>query len=98
MVVADVRGVGENYQTHHLLLYPYKSNLEENETLECVLSIRKDFVKVMERSIVGMEWHRYVLVLLSFPKPATTNDVSTLVVDVGLAKTINMRTYEEILK
>lgn len=26
-VVADVPGVGENYQDHNLLLYPYKTNL-----------------------------------------------------------------------
>lgn len=47
-IIADVPGVGENYQDHHLLLYPYKSNLGEGETLDGILSGRKDFVKALE--------------------------------------------------
>lgn len=47
-VVADVPGVGENYQDHHLLLYPYKTDLGEGETLDGILSGRKDFKQAME--------------------------------------------------
>ncbi|KAE8449238.1 hypothetical protein EG329_008405 [Mollisiaceae sp. DMI_Dod_QoI] len=46
-VVADVPGVGEEYQDHNLLLYPYKTSLNENETLDGILSGRKDFVKAL---------------------------------------------------
>ena len=47
-VVVDLPGVGEQYQDHHLLLYPYKTSLDETETLDGILSGRKDFVKAMQ--------------------------------------------------
>ncbi|KAG9243158.1 putative alcohol oxidase [Calycina marina] len=56
-VVADVPGVGENYQDHHLLLYPYKSNLGEAETLDGFLSGRKDFVKALETKDPMLGWN-----------------------------------------
>ncbi|RDL38488.1 FAD protein [Venustampulla echinocandica] len=56
-VVADVPGVGENYQDHHLLLYPYKTNLEEGETLDTILSGRKDFVKALEAKDPFLGWN-----------------------------------------
>ncbi|KAG9228998.1 putative alcohol oxidase [Amylocarpus encephaloides] len=56
-VVADVPGVGEDYQDHHLLLYPYKSNLDENETLDGILSGRKNFVKAMEEKDPMLGWN-----------------------------------------
>jgi alcohol oxidase len=56
-VVADVPGVGEEYQDHHLLLYPYKSNLDESETLDGILSGRKDFVKAMEEKDPMLGWN-----------------------------------------
>ncbi|KUJ08512.1 putative alcohol oxidase [Mollisia scopiformis] len=46
-VIADVPGVGEQYQDHHLLLYPYKTTLGEEETIDGILSGRKDFVKAL---------------------------------------------------
>lgn len=46
-VVADVPGVGEQYQDHHLVLHPYRTSLDENETLDGILSGRKDFVKAL---------------------------------------------------
>jgi alcohol oxidase len=42
-VISDVPGVGESYQDHHLVLYPYKSNVAPEETLDDVLSGRKDW-------------------------------------------------------
>jgi choline dehydrogenase-like flavoprotein len=56
-VVADVKGVGENYQDHHLVLYPYKSNLDENETLDGLLSGRKDFVKALTEKDPMLGWN-----------------------------------------
>lgn len=56
-VVADVPGVGENYQDHHLLLYPYKSNLAPEETLDPILSGRKDFVKALGEKDPQLGWN-----------------------------------------
>lgn len=56
-VVADVPGVGENFQDHHLLLYPYKTNLGEGETLDGIMSGRKDFVKAMETKDPILGWN-----------------------------------------
>lgn len=39
-VISDLPGVGENLQDHHLLLYPYKSSLGADETIDGVLSGR----------------------------------------------------------
>jgi len=56
-VVADVPGVGENYQDHHLVLYPYRSSLDESETLDGILSGRKDFVKALEEKDPMLGWN-----------------------------------------
>jgi len=56
-VVSDVPGVGENYQDHHLLLYPYKSSLDEAETLDGILSGRKDFVKALTEKDPMLGWN-----------------------------------------
>lgn len=56
-VVSDLPGVGEDYQDHHLLLYPYKSTLDESETLDGLLSGRKDFVKAMEEKDPMLGWN-----------------------------------------
>jgi alcohol oxidase len=56
-VVADVPGVGENYQDHHLLLYPYRSSLDAEETLDGILSGRKDFVKALGEKDPMLGWN-----------------------------------------
>jgi len=56
-VVVDLPGVGENYQDHHLLLYPYKTSLDEGETLDGILSGRKDFVKALEGKDPMLGWN-----------------------------------------
>lgn len=56
-VVVDLPGVGENYQDHHLVLYPYKSSLDENETLDGILSGRKDFVKALGEKDPMLGWN-----------------------------------------
>jgi len=56
-VVSDVPGVGENYQDHHLVLYPYRTSLGENETLDGILSGRKDFVKALEEKDPMLGWN-----------------------------------------
>ncbi|KAI1772202.1 GMC oxidoreductase-domain-containing protein [Hypoxylon cercidicola] len=39
-LVADLPGIGENYDDHHMMLYAYKSSLSPNETLDAVLTGR----------------------------------------------------------
>jgi len=56
-VVSDVPGVGEDYQDHHLVLYPYKSSLDESETLDGILSGRKDFVKALAEKDPMLGWN-----------------------------------------
>ncbi|RFU33612.1 hypothetical protein B7463_g2751, partial [Scytalidium lignicola] len=56
-VVADVPGVGENYQDHHLVLYPYRTSLGERETLDGILSGRRDFVKALEEKDPLLGWN-----------------------------------------
>jgi len=56
-VISDVPGVGENYQDHHLLLYPYKTSLDPSETLDGVFSGRKDFVKALGEKDPILGWN-----------------------------------------
>jgi alcohol oxidase len=70
-VIADVPGVGENYQDHHLLLYPYMSSLDENETLDGILSGRKDFVKALGEKDPMLGWNG--IGIFSSPLPNTPN-------------------------
>ncbi len=56
-VVADVPGVGENYQDHHLLLYPYMSSLDENDTLDGILSGREDFANALGEKDPMLGWN-----------------------------------------
>ncbi|RDW83061.1 hypothetical protein BP5796_04552 [Coleophoma crateriformis] len=56
-VVSDLPGVGENYQDHHLVLYPYKSSLEPEETIDGILSGRKDFVKALGDKDPMLGWN-----------------------------------------
>jgi len=56
-VVSNLPGVGENYQDHHLLLYPYKSSLGTGESLDEILSGRKDFVKALEAKDAMLGWN-----------------------------------------
>ncbi|TVY19911.1 Alcohol oxidase [Lachnellula arida] len=66
-VVADVPGVGENYQDHQLLLYPYKTTLDPSETLDGILSGRKDFVKALGEKDPMLGWNGIVSAFLADP-------------------------------
>ncbi|PQE33138.1 alcohol oxidase protein [Rutstroemia sp. NJR-2017a WRK4] len=55
--VVDLKGVGENYQDHHLTLLPYKTSLGEGETLDGILSGRKDFVKALGEKDPILGWN-----------------------------------------
>ncbi|APA05685.1 hypothetical protein SS1G_01984 [Sclerotinia sclerotiorum 1980 UF-70] len=56
-VVSEVEGVGEAYQDHHLLLYPYKTSLDETETIDGFLSGRKDFAQALEAKDPQLAWN-----------------------------------------
>lgn len=45
-VVAEVPGVGQDYQDHHLIFYPYKTDLGVDETLDGIINQRVDAVKL----------------------------------------------------
>jgi hypothetical protein len=50
--------VGEEYQDHHLLIYPYRTkNFDESETLDCILSGHKDFVKALGEKDPQLGWN-----------------------------------------
>lgn len=72
-VVSDVPGVGDQYQDHHLLLYPYKSSLDSEETLDGILSGRKDFGKAAAAKDPMLGWN--AIGKLSNPRqnPSLTN-------------------------
>ncbi len=56
-VVANVPGVGENYQDHHLTLLPYKSSLEPHETLDGILSGRQEFATLAAEKNPILGWN-----------------------------------------
>jgi len=47
-VVAEVPGVGQDYQDHHLIFYPYKADLGVEETLDGIINQRVDAVKLCQ--------------------------------------------------
>ena len=56
-VVADIPGVGEAYQDHLALLYPFKTNLGVDATLDGILSGRLDFTKAVEENNPILGWN-----------------------------------------
>ncbi len=56
-VVEDLPGVGKDYQDHHLLLYPYKTNLDPSQTIDDVLSGRADAAKMLETKDKKLGWN-----------------------------------------
>jgi alcohol oxidase len=49
-VVATVPGVGENYQDHHMMLYPYKTNLGPDETIDALIGGRLDTADLLAKN------------------------------------------------
>jgi alcohol oxidase len=56
-VVADVSSVGANYQDHHLLLYPYLSSLQQNETIDALVAGRVDPVELIKQNAPILGWN-----------------------------------------
>ncbi|KAF2865019.1 GMC oxidoreductase-domain-containing protein [Massariosphaeria phaeospora] len=56
-VVADVPGVGENLQDHHLMVYQYFSSLDETETADALVSGRLDVVELIKKNDPILGWN-----------------------------------------
>ena len=56
-VIADIPGVGEAYQDHLALLYPFKTNLSPDATLDGILSGRLDFTKAVAENNPILSWN-----------------------------------------
>lgn len=56
-LVEEIPGVGKDYQDHHLLLYPYKTSLEPEQTLDEILSGRKDVAEMFKNKDPKLGWN-----------------------------------------
>lgn len=56
-VVSDLKGVGENYQDHHLLLYPYRSILQPHETIDQLLTDPAFIPRALEEQNPMLGWN-----------------------------------------
>ena len=56
-VLSALPDVGEHYQDHHLLLYPYKTSLTAEETIDGLLSGRTDFAKSVQSNDKLLGWN-----------------------------------------
>jgi len=56
-IISDLPGIGENYQDHHLMLYPYRSNLAPAESLDGILAGRLDVAKAMQEQDPILGWN-----------------------------------------
>ena len=56
-VVSDLPDVGENYQDHHLVLYPYKTSLKPKSTIDGFLAGRKDFGEAIQNNDPMLGWN-----------------------------------------
>lgn len=56
-VVADVRGVGEDYQDHHLLQYGYKTSLNPDETVDSIITGRLDPASLVANKSKLIGWN-----------------------------------------
>lgn len=56
-VVEELPGVGKDYQDHHLLLYPYRTNLAPEETIDGILSGRVDATELVKNNDKVLGWN-----------------------------------------
>jgi choline dehydrogenase-like flavoprotein len=55
--VADVPGVGHQYLDHHLLVYPYNSSLNPDETIDAIVSGRVDVGEMIQKQAPILGWN-----------------------------------------
>lgn len=56
-LVSDLPDVGEHYQDHHLTLYPYKTSLKPEQTIDAFLSGRKNFGEAIQNNDPMLGWN-----------------------------------------
>lgn len=56
-IISDLPGVGENYQDHHLLVYPYHSSLMENETMDAITCGRVNVDRLIQDKAPILGWN-----------------------------------------
>lgn len=56
-VVSDLPGVGENYQDHQFVLCGYKTNLKPEETMNALLTGRKDISQALSEKDPCLGWN-----------------------------------------
>ncbi|KAK7754531.1 hypothetical protein SLS62_003551 [Diatrype stigma] len=56
-LVAEVPGVGENYRDHHIILYPYKTTLTPEETMDALTSGRVQSEKLIAENNPMLSWN-----------------------------------------
>ncbi|KAI0148499.1 alcohol oxidase [Xylariaceae sp. FL1272] len=56
-VVAEVPGVGHEYDDHHLLLYSYKSSLNEDETLDSISTGKLNLGELIQNNHKILGWN-----------------------------------------
>ncbi|KAF2676462.1 GMC oxidoreductase [Lentithecium fluviatile CBS 122367] len=74
-IVADVPGIGANYQDHHLMIYPYLSSLDENETIDALVGGRVDPVELIKEKDPILGWNAMDITCKLRP---TDSDVAAL--------------------
>lgn len=74
-VVVDLPGVGRDYQDHNLIIYPYRTNLKPEETMDSLLSGRVSAQELLDKKHPMMGWNT---VDISSKLRLTDEDVESL--------------------
>lgn len=74
-VIEELPGIGKDYQDHQLLLYPYKTSLEPNQTIDGILSGRVDATELVKNNDKMLGWNAVDVAAKIRP---TEEDVDTL--------------------
>ncbi|KUI56368.1 Alcohol oxidase [Cytospora mali] len=56
-LVAPVPGVGENYLDHHIMLYPYKTSVGPEETMDGLLAGRLNLAELIPKNDPILSWN-----------------------------------------
>lgn len=56
-IVSELPGVGNNYQDHHVIFYPYRSTASADETLDGIFSGRLTFEEALKQKAASPDRH-----------------------------------------
>ncbi|TVY82639.1 Alcohol oxidase [Lachnellula suecica] len=76
-VVAEVPGVGKEYQDHHLLAYSYQSSLEPNETADAFTGGRLDVPEMIATKAAILGWNAQDVTAKLRPSDADVDALGT---------------------